>query len=165
MGFSLTPDFMVRSITDITPEMLKDNGISLLLMDLDNTMSPYKVLEPAEAVVKWAELMKESGITLYIVSNSKTERPELFAKRLKIGFCMKARKPSTEAILAAVRLNNVRKEEAALVGDQIFTDVLGANRSGVKSFLVYPIKFSNPLYVVRYIIELPFRHSKKRRRD
>lgn len=165
MGFSLTPDFMVRSITDITPEMLKDNGIRLLLMDLDNTMSPYKVLEPSEDVVKWAEHMKESGITLYIVSNSKTQRPELFAKRLGIGFCMRAKKPSTKAILAAAELNNARREETALVGDQIFTDVLGANRAGVWSFLVYPIKFSNPLYVVRYIVELPFRHSKKRRRD
>ena len=163
MGLSFTPDFMFRKITEITPDFLREEGITLLLMDLDNTMTPYKTREPSMEILKWINTLKDSGITLYIMSNSKTDRPEIFAGKLGIGYTMKAGKPSVKSILKTVSEYGCKPQETALVGDQIFTDVLGANRAEIKSILVYPIKFSNPLYKVRYFIELPFRHSKKRR--
>ena len=161
MQFSLTPDHMFKSVTDITPALLMQDGISLLLLDLDNTLAPYKVMDLTEDVLSWTEELRACGITLYIVSNSKTQRPELFASRLGIGFCMKAHKPSTVSINRVISECGKDSNEAALVGDQIFTDVLGANRAGIMSILVYPIKFSNPFYRLRYFVELPFRHSKK----
>ena len=158
MSFLFAPDHGFEKITDITPDFLTEHGIALLLMDLDNTISPYELHEPTEEVKAWAEDCKVRGITLFIVSNnSSSERAGKFADDLGISFVHKAGKPSRRGILHALKEFGVEKERAALVGDQIFTDVLAANRSGILSLMVEPSSLKNPLLALRYGVEIPFR--------
>lgn len=158
MSFIFAPDHGFEKITDITPEFLVSNNIELLLMDLDNTISPYKINEPTDEVLSWADKCKEKGITLFIVSNNKsTERAGKFADALDIGFVHKSGKPSRRGVIYAMKKYDKRPENTALVGDQIFTDVLAANRSGITSLMVEPIKFTNVFLLIRYWLEKPFR--------
>ncbi len=162
MSFSPFPDYKFKSILDISPDFLKENGIELLLLDLDNTVSPYKTQAPDSTVTAWAEKMKKAGIRLFIVSNNRGDRPKVFAEALDINYIGRAGKPFTAGVIQAMDYSGAEKKNTALAGDQVYTDVLAANGAGIKSILVEPIKFTNPLLAIRYALELPFRRAKKR---
>ncbi len=157
MSFSLIPNYAFEKLTDVTPEFLKGEGIEFLMLDLDNTVSPYGVLEPTEEAYSWFANMKQNGIELFFVSNNKGSRPEVFASKLGVKFIKRAKKPSRRGVLEALNLMGYDKSKAALAGDQVYTDILCANRSGVKSIVVRPIKFGNPFFAFRYALEIPFR--------
>ena len=162
MSFIFTADYGFKKLTDVSPAFLTERGIRLLLLDIDNTIAPYKTPEPGADVLSWAGEMKKAGVTLFIVSNSKkTGRVERFSKALGVSFIGRARKPHREGILKAAEMCGVPPGNTALAGDQTFTDVFGARLSGVTAILVKPIKFENPLHVLRYIAELPFRAACK----
>lgn len=162
MSFSPVPNFRFHSLCDISPEFLQKNGIRLLLMDLDNTISPYKVNSPSDEMAQWIETMKRAGIRLFIVSNNKGDRPAVFSRLAGIPFLKLARKPSRKGVRRAMELEGAKERETALVGDQIYTDVLAANRTGIKSILVEPILLQNPLHTIRYGLEAPFRFLKRK---
>ena len=158
MSFSLVANQSFKKLTDITPEHIKSRNISFLMLDLDNTIAPYGALKPDDSVLNWIKDIKNSGIELFIVSNSKRpDRVESFARQMQIGYIKNACKPSVKGIQKAMKMCGKTPDESALCGDQTFTDVLGANRAGITSFLVHPIKFTNPFLAVRYFFELPFR--------
>lgn len=161
MSFSLKPVYVLDRLSRLTPEKLKELDICLLLLDLDNTISPYGVPSPEAETIEWAENMKKGGITLFIVSNSKKARPEVFAKAMDIPFVNRAKKPSPRFLNYAMEKTGIPPEKTALAGDQIFTDTLAANLAGVRSILVEPIKFTNPFLAVRYYMETPFRKMYK----
>lgn len=163
MSFIPVARFTFEKVTDISPDFLKENGITFLILDLDNTVSPYGVLEPTEEVYSWVKSMKNGGIDLFIVSNSHKERPRIFSEKLDIPYIMKAKKPSRRGVIKAMKMAGKAERETALVGDQSYTDVLCANRSKVTSILVQPISLKNPLLAVRYFFELPFRAAAKKR--
>lgn len=163
MGFSLLPAIKLQKLTELTPEMLTNRGIKLLILDLDNTVSPYKVNEPTPETVAWRERMRKGGIELYIVSNNHGDRPFLFSQSLDIPYIKRAGKPSPRGIREVLRKTGYAPHEAALAGDQIYTDMLASNLAGITGVLVEPICFSNPLLAIRYFFELPFRHTKKER--
>jgi len=106
--------------------------------------------------------MESAGITLFIVSNTKTQRAEIFARSFGVPYIDGAKKPSPRGIIKAIEGCGKKASETALAGDQIFTDVLGANISGITSIIVKPIKFINPLIALRYYIEIPFRLMRKK---
>lgn len=158
MKFILAPEYSFNKLTEVTPEFLNKNGITLLLLDLDNTIAPYGQTAPGREVVRWAEACREKGITLFIVSNNRSsERAGSFARALGIEFVYRAKKPSGRGIARALELTGKSRGETALAGDQIFTDVLAAGRSGITSIMVEPISLKNPLLAIRYFFELPFR--------
>ncbi len=163
MSFSLLPEVRVRSVSDLSPELLKGLGVDLLILDVDNTIAPYKTLTLEKAVIDWAERVKSAGIAIYIVSNNKGERPEVFASLLGIPYIKRAGKPSPRGVRQALRAAGVPPENAALAGDQIYTDTIAANLAGVHMLLVEPIKFTNPFLAIRYFFELPFRRERKNR--
>jgi HAD superfamily phosphatase (TIGR01668 family) len=158
MSFSPIPRYLFRSLTDISPEFLKKLGVRFLMLDLDNTVAAYSERSPSNNVALWSERAKECGIKLYIVSNSvHNKRVEAFAKALHIGFVMDASKPSPKIVLRTMEEYRYNLNESALVGDQIFTDTLAANRAGIMSIIVRPCRFTNPLLAIRYALEMPFR--------
>ena len=157
MSFSLIPKYSFEKLTDISPELLRSIGVKLLLLDLDNTVSPYGEKEPTREILKWIGEMKAGGVTPFIVSNTKKPRAGVFAGKMGIGLIIHARKPSPRGVITALGVNDCRESETALVGDQIFTDTLAANRAGVTSILVEPISFNYPWLRWRYWAELPFR--------
>lgn len=165
MPFSPIPRGVYPSVTDIKPERLAAKGIKLVLADLDNTLVPYKVPEPTAEIIAWKEALEAAGIRLFLLSNSrKPGRAQHFAEALGIPYQGHSGKPKKAGYLRAMERMGVGPEETVMVGDQIFTDTLGANNAGVAPLLVEPIRLAgNPGRYVRYAVETPFRFIGKRR--
>ncbi len=156
------PDLKLDSIYDIKPELLSRKNIRLLLMDLDNTISPYSGSEPSESLTRWKEELLSAGVGLHIVSNTKTDRAKRFAGLWGVPYVDCAKKPFSDTIEKIIAKMGGKLEETALVGDQIFTDVWAANRAGILSIAVKPIELRNPLRRLRYWAELLFRAMAKK---
>ena len=159
MSLSPIPLGVYPSVTDISPKLLAEKGIRLVLADLDNTLVPYKVTQPPREVVAWKEALEAQGIRLFLLSNSrKPGRAQHFAEQLGIPYQGHSRKPSKAGYLRAMERMGVTPEQTVMVGDQIFTDTLGANNAGVTPLLVQPIRLAgNPGRYIRYAVETPFR--------
>lgn len=151
--------FLADDIYQITGEALERRGIRLLLADLDNTLVPYGVPLPDERLKAWRDDLAAHGVTLFILSNNRHEsRPRIFAEGLEVPYIGHAGKPKTPSFVQAMERMGVTREQTAIIGDQIFTDVLGGNRAGVATILVRPIRLAgNPGRYLRYAVEVPFR--------
>lgn len=165
MSLSPIPRGVYPSVTDISPAALAEKGVRLVLADLDNTLVPYKVITPPAEIVAWKEALEAAGITLFLLSNSrKPGRAQRFAEQLGIPYQGHSGKPKRAGYLRAMERMGARPEETIMVGDQIFTDTLGANNAGVTPLLVEPIRLAgNPGRYLRYWAETPFRLLGKRR--
>ena len=163
--FSPIPQGVYPRITDLDPAALARRGVKLVLADLDNTLVPYKATEPPPELVAWKQALEAEGIILYLLSNSrKPGRAQAFAQKLGIPFQGHSGKPRKAGYLRAMERMGCTPEQTVMVGDQIFTDTLGANNAGVTPLLVRPIRLAgNPFRYVRYAIETPFRALGKRR--
>lgn len=159
LNFSLKADYVCDSVFDITGSVLAEKGISLLLADLDNTLVPYGVARPDDRLQVWCRGLKEAGVALFVLSNNRhSERPRVFCQAMGIPFIGHAGKPKTAGFHQAMKQLNVTARQTAIVGDQVFTDVLGGNRAGVATILVKPISLAgNPGRFLRYAAEFPFR--------
>jgi hypothetical protein len=151
--------FTADDIYGLSGEGLAGRGIKLLLADLDNTLIPYSESMPNDRLRAWRDDLAAHGVTLFVLSNSRREhRPRLFAQALEVPYIGHAGKPGTASFVRAMEQMGAAREQTAIVGDQIFTDVLGGNRAGVTTILVRPIRLAgNPGRYVRYGIEVPFR--------
>ena len=156
MPFSLLPKYILPEVTDVSPEFLRNKGIRLLMLDFDNTVIPYTTNTPTEAVVAWLEEMKNAGILICVVSNSKKERVKNFCRKYRLHCITHAIKPFSRGIKACMEQFDVSEGECAFVGDQIFTDTLGANCCGVTSILVKSIHNHTFWLKLRHAVELPF---------
>lgn len=164
MAFSLLPQIILDSVTEITPELLQQRGIRLLMLDFDNTIVPYTTNVPTTEFVVWLETMRVSGILVCVVSNSKRDRVPVFCGSLGIPCVTHARKPFSSGIRRCLAKYSVPPASCALAGDQIFTDTLGANAAGITSVLVRPIYLSNFWLRLRHWIEQPFIFFARNRR-
>ncbi|MBQ7341056.1 MAG: YqeG family HAD IIIA-type phosphatase [Oscillospiraceae bacterium] len=164
MSFSLLPTMRTRELTDLTPEFLYKKDIRLLMMDFDNTIVPYTTNTPTRKMLQWLEMISEYDIQLCVVSNSKKDRVEKFCEEYGIDCITHAGKPGTKGIKACLYQYGVQEDYAALVGDQIYTDVLGANRAGVRSILVKSIRNHTIWLAARHVLELPFIFFARKRR-
>ncbi len=133
------PTVKINRITDITPELLGDMHIDTLLLDVDNTLSTFKGESFVDGFEQWRDDMLSRGIKLRILSNAKTHRLNAFAKRAGIEGTGMALKPLPFGYFRAARQCGSKIKNTAVVGDQIFTDILGGSLAGVKTFLVEPI--------------------------
>lgn len=151
--------FTARDIYELTGAALARRGFTLLLADLDNTLAPYGVPLPDERLKAWRDDLAAHGVTLFILSNNRHEsRPRIFSHALEVPYIGHAGKPKTPSFYKAMEQQGASKEQTAIVGDQIFTDVLGGNRAGVATILVEPIRLAgNPGRYLRYAAEWPFR--------
>lgn len=155
MLFSITAAF--NSVTDISPEMLARLGIKGLILDIDDTLAGHNDPQPAVGVMEWLDKMKSHGIKMIIVSNNFYLRVKLFADLVGLEFVNESKKPFSKRYrIAAMRLG-LPKHALAAVGDQIFTDVLGANRFKIKMLYTLPIGNTNSkIHKIRKTIESPF---------
>lgn len=157
------PRKSVHSIYEITPEFLKQQGISLLLLDLDNTLAPYSTDIATPELKAWVDSMKKAGVEPFLFSNNKGERPELFAGQLQVDFVKLAHKPKQAVLRQILAKKETDVSRVCIMGDQIYTDVLCASIAGAYSVVVRPISLKNPLHALRYGAELPFRILARRR--
>ncbi len=163
---SLIPTRVLDSIYDLDPKSLRDAGITLVLADLDNTLTPYEESIPSPALRQWKAALESEGVEVFVVSNSrKSRRCPDFCAALGIGCVRHAGKPGTKGFQEALARTGRAPTQALMVGDQIFTDIWGANRAGVASVLVKPMAWGkNPGRLLRYAAETPFRLLGKRKR-
>ena len=164
MPFPLIPTFKTKYLTDLTPEILKKHGIRFLMMDFDNTIVPYTTNEPTEEMDAWLKRMVSSDIKLCVVSNTRKDRVNVFCAPYGIPVIMRAGKPGTGGIYEALGKFGYAQDEAALVGDQIFTDTFAANNAHVRSILVEAIDNHNIWLKLRHVAELPFIFAARKRR-
>ena len=164
MAFSMLPTIIVDSITDLTPEMLSERGIELLMLDFDNTIVPYTSDIPEPLMEQWLYDMKQSDIKICIVSNSKRDRVRIFCKNYGLDCITHAKKPFTKGIYECLEKYGIPAEHAALVGDQIYTDTFGANNAGCMPILVRAIDNHNIWLKLRHVAELPFIFAARKRR-
>lgn len=164
MPFSLLPKVVTQAVTDLTPSYFHGKNIRLLMLDFDNTIVPYTTNIPTAKMQVWLETMMESDISICIVSNSKKDRVRKFCEQYGLDCITHAKKPFSNGIRRCMDEYELSSEECALVGDQIFTDVLGANCAGVYSILVRAIHNHNFWLKLRHVAELPFIYSARKRR-
>ena len=156
MRFSLLPSLLIRSVTDLTPELLEQRGIRLLMLDFDNTIVPYTTDQPTPEMEYWLKQLAASPIALCVVSNSKRERVPAFCRRYDLPYITHAKKPFSRGIRACLAQFHLPPEQCALAGDQIFTDTLGANCAGIRPILVQAIDNHNIWLKLRHVAEMPF---------
>ena len=164
MRLSLLPAMIAGKLTDLTPEFLKQQGIELLMLDFDNTIIPYTTNEPTPAVAAWLETVKTSGISVCVVSNSRNDRVRIFCEKYGLDCITRAKKPFPVGIPKCLAKYGVPAANAAMVGDQIFTDTLGGNLAGCQSILVKPIHNHNFWLKARHVLEQPFIFMARNRR-
>ena len=164
MSFSLLPGLITDELTDLSPELLKKHGIRLLMMDFDNTIVPYTTSYPTKKMDAWLKMMAQSDIRICVVSNSRKSRVQIFCGKYGIPVIIRAKKPGTRGIREALAKFGVDPKDAALVGDQIYTDTLGANNAGVTPILVKAIDNHNIWLKLRHVAELPFIFAAGKRR-
>ena len=164
MSLSFLPQIITDELTDITLEMLKSRDIRLLMLDFDNTIVPYTRNEPTEKMENWLRTMAASDFPVCVVSNSKKDRVKIFCAKYGIACITHASKPFTKGIRECLAKFNVPASQAALVGDQIYTDTLGANSAGVTSILVKAIDNHNFWLKARHVLEKPFIYAARKRR-
>lgn len=140
MRFSLMPNERFDSFRDVDAGFLRASGVRALLLDIDNTLEPYENPEPGEEVRAWLASLTDAGIGVAFVSNNNEERVSRFNRTLGYPAFCKARKPLGKYIRRAMRTLGVTARETALMGDQIFTDVLAAHLAGLRAYLVPPIR-------------------------
>lgn len=133
------PKKYLKNVQEITIELLKENNIKAIILDVDNTLIDFYKKMP-EGTKKWCEDLKKEGIKFCILSNSeKKEKVEKVAKELDINYFYFGMKPLKRGFKKAINYLQEKNENIAAVGDQIFTDIVGANRCKIFSILVEPL--------------------------
>lgn len=133
------PTWMIESIYNLTPDELKANGIKAILTDLDNTLIAWNNPSGTQELRQWLNQMKTNQIPVIVVSNNNHERVEKAVQRLGLSFVARALKPFKTGIKKALKEYQLQPDEVVMVGDQMLTDVLAANRMNIRSILVKPL--------------------------
>jgi len=158
MSCPFLPDGVFQNITEIEPAWLIRYGIRGLALDVDNTIAKYSEDLPAPEVAEWLRRVGDAGIRAVIVSNSShANRVPDISRALGIDYIIRAGKPRRRGFRWASEVLGIAPEHIGVIGDQIFTDVLGAKRAGCQALIVYPRgMFESPWFKVRRWIETPF---------
>jgi len=135
----LEPDFMLESAYLANPAFLAKHDIKALLLDLDDTIVASKSQDINENYKIWINDIKAAGIPMLILSNGSPKRVNYWTQELGLAGFSLVGKPFSFAFRRALKQLNCSAKETAMIGDQIFTDVLGANLAGIKSILVRPL--------------------------
>lgn len=141
------PGERIPSAYEIPYEELWEQGIRGILYDIDNTLVPHGAPATKEAAELF-ERLRSIGFQTCLISNNKTPRVLPFAGAVHSSFLCDAHKPSGKNYLLAVRKMGLMPSQAVFIGDQIFTDIWGANRAGIRNILVDPIHPKEEIQII-----------------
>ena len=161
------PDGRFATFDEVGADFLAEEGIRALILDIDNTLEPYENDLPGERVLRWLDELHAAGIRTAIVSNNNRERVERFNESLGMPVFWKAKKPFSGAVKKALAALGARPQEAAFLGDQIFTDVLAGHLASMRAYLVPPIRDRRDLLTrAKRLLERPIlaRYERKKRK-
>ena len=133
------PNLILASVADITPELLQKHGIRSLLLDVDSTLKRYRATAIPPENVRWLELMQEAGVPLCILSNGREHRIRPIAEQVGIPFVAPALKPLPSGCCTAMKSMGFEPKSTAIVGDQVFADILAGKFAKIFTILVTPI--------------------------
>ncbi|MBQ3094127.1 MAG: YqeG family HAD IIIA-type phosphatase [Clostridia bacterium] len=136
----LFPTILKNRITELTPQELDAMGVKALLLDVDNTLTRHHSQELDDGVAAWLASMRDAGVQMRLVSNSKKPRVDPFAKRIGLDYEHTSMKPLPFGFFRAAKAMGVSRRECLVIGDQTFTDVLGAKLAGVRVLQLLPIE-------------------------
>ena len=161
---TLVPELYCDDIYSITPEYIKGKGICAVILDIDNTLVPYEIAEPTPEVRAWLQALTDNGIKVAFVSNNHAERVELFNRTLGFPAFPDSGKPLKKACRKAMEALGSKPENTAIIGDQVFTDVLAGRNAGLAAaFLVKPIKDKTNLFFrAKRLLEVPVLNKYKK---
>lgn len=158
------PDMHSQSIYRIDYKSLYKKGIRLLIFDLDNTISPFFEDEPSIDAINLMYELKEMGFNVVLMTNCDKNRVEVFRNKLEVDTCAFAKKPFSKNYKKILKLYKRESEEVAAIGDQLLTDILGANKMGITSILVNPVSVKDRkiTYFNRKIEKILFKKMEKK---
>lgn len=143
---SYIPDAYYESILKINYKKLKENGINLLLFDLDNTIASFNKNECDTTIKELFDNLKEEGMEVMLFSNSPKKRLEIFSKLLEVEYVSNALKPFPKKFNNLLKNKKKNITEVAIIGDQLVTDIKGGNNVGIFTILVDPISSYDPFW-------------------
>ena len=165
-GANLIPDAIFDHIQDITPGWLKNLGVEGLAVDLDNTLAFYQQSTPEAHVITWVKSIVDAGIPVVVMTNNSENRVKTFCAPMGVPYVYRAGKPKLKGFRNVVRLLGLPPEKIALIGDQVYTDVWGAKRSGLSAFLVRPLHLKGHFFfTLRRWLEWPFIRVAQKRKE
>ena len=146
------PDECVESTYRINFEKLYEEGYRGVIFDIDNTLVPHGAPADERAIALFRRL-KAIGFSCCLLSNNQFERVDSFNRKVQVYFIEDAHKPSTKNYEKAMKLMHTDKSNTIFIGDQLFTDVFGAKRTGIRNILVQPIHPKEEIQIVlkRYL--------------
>ena len=158
------PDIYQKSVYKINYDKLKSSGIKCLIFDLDNTITPINLNKPSKRLKDLFTRLKNMGFKCIILSNSGKKRVEPFKNSLAVDSGYSCRKPNNKKYIKVMNSYNYAPDEIAAIGDQLLTDVYGANKMGFTSVLVNPIGQKDFVISLfnRFIEKIIFRTFRKR---
>ena len=167
MPFSLVPNRVFDCYADITPEYLREKGITLLLSDLDFTLAAKKTRRPDQPLRDWIADLAAHGSGFMIVSNNRSgRRVTEFCADLGVPYQGHARKPSPRGLYAAMERAGADAAHTAMLGDKLLTDVLAARRAGVLSLMVEPVGGAVTAWQkVLHALQAPFKAACRRKME
>ena len=136
---NIFPDVYIPSVFMLPLADLRQKGIRTLVFDIDNTVAPFDLADPEQELVSLFTKLKEEGFRLCILSNNNRDRVRRFNRPLKALAIHRAGKPGTHKLKKALRAIGVQPEEAAMVGDQVFTDMWCGRKAGLYCIMTAPI--------------------------
>lgn len=144
----ITPTWTINSVYDITPESLIERGVQGVICDLDNTLIAWNEGEYSTKMAEWVQALLDANIRIYLLSNNHHNRVHRVAHPLALDFTADAYKPLKRNFKRALKQLQLPKNQVVVIGDQVMTDVIGANLSGMRSILVKPIASNDIIYTV-----------------
>ncbi|AOT72904.1 YqeG family HAD IIIA-type phosphatase [Geosporobacter ferrireducens] len=136
----LTPKHYAESVFQVDVKLLQAKQIQGLIIDIDNTLVEWDKKYASDAVKAWLQKLQEIGFSICLVSNNTEDRVVVFNEALKLPAIHRARKPRRDPFRKAMKIMGTTPETTAVIGDQLFTDVLGGNRLGLFTVLVVPLE-------------------------
>ncbi len=136
----LLPHKVYKNVSEISPSVLLKNGIKGIIVDIDNTLTTHDNPHPYPYVKQWLLDLESHGIKIIAVSNNTAERVHPFAEILGLDYIADGKKPLSTGLRRAANRLGLPKSKLAIVGDQIFTDILGGRLYGIVSLFVEPIQ-------------------------
>lgn len=133
------PTYLIKNTFDITVADLKKIGVKSVFSDLDNTLVAWNNKDSNQKLREWLSDLKSSGIQVVIISNNTNQRVSRVADDLNVEYQAWSLKPLPRGIKSTIKKYNLQKNQVIMLGDQIMTDVIAANLSGVRSILVKPL--------------------------
>lgn len=158
------PTWWLKNVLEIDENFIKTNHLRGFILDLDNTLSMHGSPAAEQGVTEWLSEMKRFGMRLIVLSNNTKKRVEPLARELGLDFIAFGCKPLTIGISRALKKMRLPKKSVALVGDQIFTDIMGGNLKRMPTILVEPFHMEDKITfkIKRRLENIVFRREKKR---